>query len=33
MNILHAMGLKNETFFGHPNLKDWSGPLPGLAAS
>ena len=33
VNILHAMGLRNETFFGHPNLKDWSGPLPGLAAS
>ena len=31
VNLLHAMGLKNETFFGHPNLKDWSGPLPGLA--
>jgi hypothetical protein len=31
VSILHAMGLRNETFFGHPNLKDWSGPLPGLA--
>jgi hypothetical protein len=31
VSILHAMGLKNETFFGHPNLKDWNGPLPGLA--
>jgi len=31
VNFLHAMGLKQETFFGHPTLKDWSGPLPGLA--
>jgi hypothetical protein len=30
VNILHAMGLKNETFFGPPSLKEWSGPLPGL---
>ena len=32
VDILHAMGVTSETFFGHPNLKDWSGPLPGLAA-
>jgi hypothetical protein len=32
VSILHAMGLRNETFFGHPSLKEWSGPLPGLVA-
>jgi hypothetical protein len=31
VDILHAMGIKDENFFGHPSLKDWSGPLPGLA--
>jgi hypothetical protein len=31
VNVLHAMGLRDETFFGHPNVKMWSGPLPGLA--
>jgi hypothetical protein len=25
------MGLRDETFFGHPSLKMWSGPLPGFA--
>lgn len=31
VDILHAMGLKDETFFGHPSVNAWSGPLPGLA--
>jgi hypothetical protein len=31
VNIMHAMGLRDESFFGPANLKDWSGPLPGLA--
>jgi Protein of unknown function (DUF1552) len=33
VDILRAMGLKDETYFGPPSLKDWSGPLPGLAAT
>jgi hypothetical protein len=32
VDILHAMGLPQENFFGPASLKDWSGPLPGLAA-
>jgi hypothetical protein len=31
VDVLHAMGLPNENFFGHPSLSAWSGPLPGLA--
>jgi hypothetical protein len=31
VDILHAMGLKNETFFGPASLSAWSGPLPGLS--
>jgi hypothetical protein len=31
VDILRAMGLKDETYFGPPSLSSWSGPLPGLA--
>jgi hypothetical protein len=31
VNILHALGLKDENQFGP--VKEWTGPLPGLAPS